>query len=186
MYIPLTSKLSTNLTWIDGEVFIDLYHLMDFPRGSDSKESAYNAGDTGLIPGSGRSLGECHRNPLQYSCLGNSMGYSPRGCRVGHDWATNSFTLTFVPLNGNIYLCNTRNIHIFAYWMLPQTPQEILLNIQNITTEIKYYLSEIKKKIWTWKNHLAPGVSEKGLKTWRKCKILLECLRYHNKEWGRK
>ena len=132
--------------WKNGEVFIDLYHLMDFPRGSDSKESAYNAGDTGLIPGSGRSLGECHRNPLQYSCLGNSMGYSPRGCRVGHDWATNSFTLTFVPLNGNIYLCNTRNIHIFAYWMLPQTPQEILLNIQNIITEIKYYLSEIKKK----------------------------------------
>ena len=29
---------------------------MGFPDGSDSKESAYNAGDLGLIPGSGRSL----------------------------------------------------------------------------------------------------------------------------------
>ena len=29
-----------------------------FPGGSDSKESAYNAGDTGSIPGSGRSPGE--------------------------------------------------------------------------------------------------------------------------------
>ena len=32
-----------------------------------------NAGDTGLIPGSGRSPGEKNGNPLQYSCLGNPM-----------------------------------------------------------------------------------------------------------------
>ena len=46
---------------------------MGFPSGSDSKESACNAGDTGLIPGSGRSPGEANVNPLQYSCLGNPM-----------------------------------------------------------------------------------------------------------------
>ena len=40
-----------------------------FPGGSDGKESAYNAADPGLIPGSGRSLGEGNGNPLQYSCL---------------------------------------------------------------------------------------------------------------------
>ena len=44
---------------------------MGFPDGSDSKESALNAGDPGLIPGSGRSPGEGNGNPLQYSCLGN-------------------------------------------------------------------------------------------------------------------
>ena len=32
-----------------------------------------NAGEVGLIPGSGRSPGEGRRNPLQYSCLGNPM-----------------------------------------------------------------------------------------------------------------
>ena len=32
-----------------------------------------NAGDTGSIPWSGRSLGEGNNNPLQYSCLGNPM-----------------------------------------------------------------------------------------------------------------
>ena len=32
-----------------------------------------NAGNTGLIPGSGRSPGEGNGNPLQYSCLGNPM-----------------------------------------------------------------------------------------------------------------
>ena len=41
--------------------------------GSDSKESACNAGDSGLIPGVGRSPGEGNGNPLQYSCLENSM-----------------------------------------------------------------------------------------------------------------
>ena len=46
---------------------------MGFPGGSGSKESAGNVGDLGLIPGSGRSPGEGHGNPLQYSRLENSM-----------------------------------------------------------------------------------------------------------------
>ena len=41
--------------------------------GSDGKESAYNAGDLSLIPGSRRSPGEENGNPLQYSCLKNRM-----------------------------------------------------------------------------------------------------------------
>ena len=41
---------------------------------SDGKESAYNARDLGLTLGSGRrSSGEGNVNPLQYSCLENSM-----------------------------------------------------------------------------------------------------------------
>ena len=44
-----------------------------FPSGSDDKESACNIGDVDSIPGSGRSLGEWDGNPLQYSCLENSM-----------------------------------------------------------------------------------------------------------------
>ena len=46
---------------------------MGFPGGSDGKESAFNAGDPGLIPRSGRLPGEGNGNPLQYSCLENSM-----------------------------------------------------------------------------------------------------------------
>ena len=55
--------------------------------GSDSKESSGNVGDPGSIPGSGRSPGERNGNPLQYSCLENSMdrgawrAYSPWGLR---------------------------------------------------------------------------------------------------------
>ena len=44
-----------------------------FPGGSVSKESAWDSGDLGLIPGLGRSPGEGNGNPLQYSCLENPM-----------------------------------------------------------------------------------------------------------------
>ena len=43
------------------------------PGGSNGKATAYNVGDLGLIPGSGRSPGEGNGNPLQYSCLANPM-----------------------------------------------------------------------------------------------------------------
>ena len=42
-----------------------------FPGGSDCKASAYDVGDLGSIPGSGRYPGEGNGNPLQYSCLEN-------------------------------------------------------------------------------------------------------------------
>ena len=44
-----------------------------FPGGSDGRESACNAGDSGSMPESGRSLSEGNGYPLQYSCLENSM-----------------------------------------------------------------------------------------------------------------
>ena len=47
---------------------------MGFPGGSEGKESAFNEGDLGLIPGLGRSPGEGHGNPLQCSCLENPHG----------------------------------------------------------------------------------------------------------------
>ena len=46
---------------------------MRFPSGSDGKVSARNAGDLDSNPGSGRSPGKENGNPLQYSCLENSM-----------------------------------------------------------------------------------------------------------------
>ena len=58
-----------------------------FSGGSERKESACNAGDLGSIPGSGRSPGEGHGNPLQCSCLENPhgerslAGSSPWGCK---------------------------------------------------------------------------------------------------------
>ena len=46
--------------------------------------SASNAGDPGLIPGSGRSLGEGNGNPLQCFCLGNPMDILPGWSLAGY------------------------------------------------------------------------------------------------------
>ena len=65
------------------------------PWGLNDKESACQAGDEGLIPGSGSSPGEGNGNPLQYSCLGKPMDREEPGGlqfmesqRVGDDLAT--------------------------------------------------------------------------------------------------
>ena len=55
--------------------------LGEFPGGSVVKNPPANAGDTGLIPASGRSPGVGNDSPLQYSCLGNPM-------EKGAGWAT--------------------------------------------------------------------------------------------------
>ena len=47
--------------------------VLGFPGGSVVKNPPTNAGDMGSIPGSGRSPGVGNGNPLQYSCLENSM-----------------------------------------------------------------------------------------------------------------
>ena len=56
-------------------------HISGFPCGSEVEVSAGNAGDLGLIPGSGRSPGEGNGNPPQYSCLENPIDW-------GAWWAT--------------------------------------------------------------------------------------------------
>jgi len=50
------------------------HQIKGLPGGSDSKEAACHTGEPGLIPGLGRSPGEGHGNPAQYSCLERSMG----------------------------------------------------------------------------------------------------------------
>ena len=67
---------------------------MYLPYSSVGKESAYNAGDLGSIPGLERSPGEGNGNPLEYSCLENPMdrgAWQPTVhgvARVGHNLAT--------------------------------------------------------------------------------------------------
>ena len=53
--------------------FVISFRVIGFPGSLDGKASAYNVGDPGSIPGSGRSLGEGNGNPLLYSCLENPV-----------------------------------------------------------------------------------------------------------------
>ena len=84
-----------------------IYHLVPrrkgFPGGSVVKKTPANAGDSGLIPDSGRCPGEGNGNPAQYSCLENPIDR-------GAWWATvhgvaksqtrlSDFTFTFIQEN---------------------------------------------------------------------------------------
>ena len=62
---------------------------MGFPGGSVVKNPHANAGDRGSIPGSGRSPGEGNGNPLQYSCLENSMDRGTWQASI-HEFTTES------------------------------------------------------------------------------------------------
>ena len=68
-----------NKSWV-----CNLKHLFGFPGSSAGKESAYNVGDVHLIPGWRRYPAEGNGNPLQYSCLKNSMDREAWGATV-HD-----------------------------------------------------------------------------------------------------
>ena len=54
-------------------MFTYVTYSLSFPGVSDGKEYACNTGDLGSVPEFGRSPGEGHGNPLQYSCLENPM-----------------------------------------------------------------------------------------------------------------
>ena len=79
--------------------------------GSDGKESARSVGDLGLIPGSGRSLGEENGYPLQYSCLENSMDWGS-GSATAHGVADSDMTeqTTLLELIESLHGC----IHSFC------------------------------------------------------------------------
>ena len=77
---------------------------LGFPGGSDSKESACNAGDTGSIPASGRSPEEGNGYPLQGSCLENSMDRGVWQATV-HGVAESDATEQHTHVNYPLFVC---------------------------------------------------------------------------------
>ena len=81
---PLELKVAPDSSQ-EGIYMLDFITFWGLHDSSVGKESACNAGEPGLIPGSGRSTGEGIGYPLQYSCLGNPLGqrnlggYTPWG-----------------------------------------------------------------------------------------------------------
>ena len=61
-----------------------VFRIWAFPGGSLEKNLLANAGGGSLIPGLGRSPGEGNGNPLQYSCLENSMDEEPGRLYIVH------------------------------------------------------------------------------------------------------
>ena len=98
-----------------------LLPFLDFPDGSDSKESAHIAVDLGLIPGSERSPGEGNGNPCQQSCLENTMDGGTwwptvHGVAERHDSATDTFFLPFFKINTDEFLGESK-ASTFLQWI---------------------------------------------------------------------
>ena len=81
-------------------------YLNFVPGGSDGKESSCNARDLGLIPGLGKSPGERNGNPLQYSCLKNSMN---RGAWQGPVHGFTKSQMQLKQFNTHIVLLKVKN-----------------------------------------------------------------------------
>ena len=75
-----TLIIRTSVSKVMSLLFNTLFmFVMGFPGGSEGEESTCNVGDPCSIPESGRYPGEGNSNPLQYSCLENSMTEKPGG-----------------------------------------------------------------------------------------------------------
>ena len=95
---------------------------MGFPGGTSGKESACNAGDKSLIPGSGRSPGGGHGNPFHYSCLENPMDRGAQQATVHRvaKWWTRlkrlsiHGTLRYCPVHRNVsYHLSRFHLHVY-------------------------------------------------------------------------
>ena len=135
------------------------------PSGSDSKESACDAGDPGSIPGSERSPGEGNGYPLQYSCLEipwteepgrlQSMGSQ----RVRHNWATNSLLnlyAEYIMRNAGLDKTAGRNINNLWYahdtTLMAESKEELkslLIRVKEESEKVglKFKLQKTKIKV---------------------------------------
>ena len=100
---------------LGAQFFLEARGECELPWKLRCKASACNAGDLGLIPGSGRSLGEVNGYPFQYSCLENPMDRgahlrSMGSQRIRDDWMTNTLR------TAHSYYC-TISMHVVRYFL---------------------------------------------------------------------
>ena len=96
-----------------------------FPGGSVVKNLPVNAGDSGLVPGSGRSSGGGNGSPLQYSCLENLIdkgawwatvhGVAKNRTRLSICYTTLQSKQVYKPNKLKIYVCVYANRYILLY-----------------------------------------------------------------------
>ena len=128
-----------------------------------SKESAYNAGDTGSIPGSGRSPGRGDGNPLQYSCLWNPMDR-------GAWWAT---VHGISELDTTSQLNNKQQTHLHIEWVRKYLYQ----NVETNPCHKRHHRHNTADQKWTPDLQI---VSEENM-IWT-AHLVLQLLRHHPKD----
>ena len=104
--------------------------FLRFPWWLRGKASACNMGDPSLIPGSGRCPGEANGDPVQYSCLENSVGYNP--------WVTKSWTrLSDFTFTFNRWMAKQTVVHWYKGILFSHTMQWAI-KPQNIEEYLAY------------------------------------------------
>ena len=91
---------------------------INFPGGSDDKESACNVGHLGSIRGWRRSLGEGNDRPLQYSCLENPMDGGAWQATVHGVTKSRTWLSDFTSLEARPHLCLSNPCLITPYWSM--------------------------------------------------------------------
>ena len=121
-------------------------HSIGLPWWLSGKESAGQAGDAGLILGSGRSPGEGNGNPLQRSLV----GYSPWGWkRVGHDWMTTPPPPTSHPTVWS-WEWKVRRVHPPILYFHPLTQQVFTLIIPPKNNKADMKMRSLAKVLRVW------------------------------------
>ena len=122
-----SSVFSTGFIW--HSVSLSLKYFLHFDSSSggwDSKESAYNTGDLSSVSGSGGFLQRREQLPTplflpaEFQRQRSLAGYSPRNCRVRHNWATHTTDTFYSFIIVFVFCCIFLNSPAFLYlapWM---------------------------------------------------------------------
>ena len=155
---------------IHTHIYITLYthntHMV-FPHSSVCKESAYNAGDLGSIPGLWRCPGEGNGNPLQYSCLENPMDREAwqLHCAWGRKSRTWLSDFHFTKIHIYIYIYIYTYIYIYIYGQLKLSAKRccrpMLIHSENMVPYVsinKLQKRDLQSLIpWKWNDILTSG-----------------------------
>ena len=136
-------------------IFFHMNTTAGFPGGSAGKESTYNVGELGSIPGLGRSLVERTSCPLQYSGLENSMDCIIHGITKSHTQPSDTHFHLFSIINSNKFhvpwpvvlpLSNIKYLYVVDM-ILGSLVCSTGLSLSTPTSScLSYYITKKKKK----------------------------------------
>ena len=124
---PMSEPKAVKLKSIQSRARSQLISASGLPGGSAVKNPPANAGHAGSIPGSGRSPGGWHGNPLQYSCLENP--YGQRSLEGYRPWGHTEWGMTEVTSQAHTcthqYSCLGSPMNRGAWWdIVPEVTKE--------------------------------------------------------------
>ena len=130
-----------------GSVGSSLYNICDFPGGSTIKNPPASAGDMGSVLGLGRSL----ERDMATHGQGNLVGYSPWGCRVEHDLATEQqhICLQVPELSLGFF-----TLDLFFFWSAHCLWETLGYGAEEVVwiQIVKSFVCTLRRLLWVWES----------------------------------